>query len=108
MNQQPERPTQGPRWLGPSQPLSQVLSPPLRRELPRYKLVLLPDRLDDLMYVVRTIMELTRFCRAEATHKMWETQHYRRSVLLVTWRERAEFYAEQFEARGLRVAVEPD
>jgi ATP-dependent Clp protease adapter protein ClpS len=59
------------------------------------------------MFVVRTVMELTRFCRAEATHKMWEAHHCGRSVLLVTYRERAELYAEQFADRGLPVAIEP-
>jgi ATP-dependent Clp protease adapter protein ClpS len=59
------------------------------------------------MFVVRTVMELTRFCRAEATHKMWEAHHSGRSVLLVTYRERAELYAEQFANRGLPVAIEP-
>src|SRR5215207_5420668 len=96
-----------PRWLASAQPLSAVLSPPLRRELPRYNVVLHPDNANDLMLIVRTIMELMRFCRAEATHKMWETQHYRRSVLLVTWKERGELYAELFASRGLKVTLEP-
>lgn len=59
------------------------------------------------MFIVRTIMELTRFCRAEATHKMWEAHHLGRSVLLITYKERAELYAEQFSERGLLVTIEP-
>jgi ATP-dependent Clp protease adapter protein ClpS len=59
------------------------------------------------MFIVRTIMELTRLCRAEATHKMWEAYHCGRSVLLVTYRERAELYAERFNERGLTVSIEP-
>jgi len=62
----------------------------------------------DLMFVVRTVMELTRLCRAEATHRMWEAHHSGRSVLLITYRERAELYQEQFASRGLTVSVEPD
>jgi ATP-dependent Clp protease adapter protein ClpS len=69
--------------------------------------VLLRDASYDLMHVVRTVMELTRFCRAEATHKMWEAHHNGRSILLTTWLERAELYVEQFAERGLQVAVEP-
>jgi ATP-dependent Clp protease adapter protein ClpS len=80
---------------------------PGRRELPRCKVVLHADPALDLMFVVRSIMELTRFPRAEATHKMWATQHDGSSVLLSTYRERAELYAEQFAARGLTVTVEP-
>jgi ATP-dependent Clp protease adapter protein ClpS len=59
-----------------------------------------------MMFIVRTIMELTRFCRAEATHKMWESHHSGRSVLLTTYKERAELFAEQFTARGLKVTIE--
>jgi ATP-dependent Clp protease adaptor protein ClpS len=78
-----------------------------RRQVPRYRVVLLQNADSDLMHVVRTVMELMRFCRAEATHKMWEAHHNGRSVLLLTWFERAELYAEQFAQRGLHVVVEP-
>jgi ATP-dependent Clp protease adapter protein ClpS len=77
------------------------------RQTPRYKVVLLQDAVHDLMFVVRSVMELTRFPRAEATHKMWEAYHTGRSVLLITYLERAELYAEQFASKGLKVAVEP-
>lgn len=79
-----------------------------RRELPRYKLILHHDAAKELMFIVRTVMELTRLCRHEATHKMWESYHSGRSVLLVTYRERAELYVEQFADRGLTVSIEPD
>jgi ATP-dependent Clp protease adapter protein ClpS len=77
------------------------------RQLPRYKVVLHQDAANDLMFVVRSVMELTRFPRAEATHKMWEAYHCGRSVLLVTYRERAELYIEQFASKGLTVTIEP-
>lgn len=77
------------------------------RPLPLCKLVLHPDSTKELMFVVRAVMELARFPRAEATHKMWEAHHCGRSVLLQTYRERAELYAEQFAERGLTVTVEP-
>jgi len=79
---------------------------PVRRELPRCRVVLRPDPVNDLMFVVRTVMEVTRFPRAEATHKMWEAQHKGRSVILTTYLERAEFYAELLTARGLSVTLE--
>src|SRR5262245_49350772 len=78
-----------------------------RRSLPRFKLVLHHNDALELMFIVRTVMELTRLCRAEATHKMWEAYHTGRSVLLVTYKERAEFYAERFTERGLTVSIEP-
>jgi ATP-dependent Clp protease adapter protein ClpS len=77
------------------------------RQPPRYKVVLHHDAAHDLMFVVRSVMELTRFPRAEATHKMWEAYHCGRSVLLVTYLERAELYVEQFAEKGLTVTVEP-
>lgn len=80
---------------------------PRDRQLPRYKLVLHRNPAIDLMVVVRSVMELTRFPRAEATHKMWEAHHNGRSILLTTWLERAELYVEQFATRGLDTSVEP-
>jgi ATP-dependent Clp protease adaptor protein ClpS len=80
---------------------------PSRKHLPRYKVVLLQTGLHDLMFVVRCVMELMRYPRAEATHKMWETHHWGRSVLLITYRERAELFVEQFAERGLAVTLEP-
>jgi ATP-dependent Clp protease adapter protein ClpS len=80
---------------------------PQRRQMPPYKVILHQNPAIDLMFVIRTVMELTRFCRAEATHKMWEAYHCGRSVLLVTYKERAELYVEQFASKGLNVSIEP-
>jgi ATP-dependent Clp protease adapter protein ClpS len=82
-------------------------APGPRRQVPRFKLILHHDHRLELMFVVRTVMELTRLCRAEATHKMWEAYHCGQSVLLVTYLERAELFAEQFGGRGLTVSIEP-
>lgn len=78
-----------------------------RREVPRFKLILHAGKGADVIAVVRTIMDLTHFCQAEATHRMWEAHHSGRSQLLVTHGERAELYVEQFAQRGLRVTLEP-
>jgi ATP-dependent Clp protease adapter protein ClpS len=77
------------------------------RHPPHYKVILHNDVAQDLMFVVRTVMELTRLCREEATHKMWEAHHYGCSMLLITYRERAELYVEQFASKGLTVSIEP-
>jgi ATP-dependent Clp protease adapter protein ClpS len=78
-----------------------------KRTIPRFKVVLLQGAIDDLMFIVRSVMEVTRFPRAEATHKMWESYHCGRSVLLITYLERAELYVEQFASKGLSVTIEP-
>jgi ATP-dependent Clp protease adapter protein ClpS len=83
------------------------LEKPMSRQLPRFKVVLQQNDMNDLMFVVRSVMELMRFPRAEATYKMWEAYHCGRSVLLITYRERAELYVEQFASKGLTVTVEP-
>jgi ATP-dependent Clp protease adaptor protein ClpS len=77
-----------------------------RRELPRFNVVLHRDA-NELMYIVRSVMELTRFPRAESTHKMWEAVHHGRSIVLTTYLERAELFVEQFANKGLKVTVEP-
>jgi ATP-dependent Clp protease adapter protein ClpS len=108
MSRQPSERPDSHRWLDEhscvSRPSPDQTQP---RQLPRVKLVLLRDAINDLMFIVRTIMELTRLCRAEATHKMWESHHCGRSVLLVTYRERAELYVEQFASRNLATTLEP-
>jgi len=81
--------------------------PNAKRTMPRFKVVLVQSAIDDLMFIVRSVMELTRFPRAEATHKMWEAHHCGRSVLLTTYLERAELYVEQFASKGLSVTIEP-
>jgi ATP-dependent Clp protease adapter protein ClpS len=59
------------------------------------------------MFIVRTVMELTHYGKEEATHRMWESYHRGCSQILVTHRERAELYVEQFTDRGLTVSLEP-
>ena len=75
--------------------------------LPRYRLVLHRDADADLTSVVRCVMELTGLARAEATQLMWQAYLDGRAVLLTTWLERGELYAELFAQRGLRTSLEP-
>src|SRR4051812_28121384 len=87
--------------LKPARPRPQ----PRERQLPRYKVVLHYNPASDLMFVVRSVMELTHYARAEATHKMWQAHHQGRSTLLTTYLERAELYVEQFASKGLWVSA---
>jgi ATP-dependent Clp protease adapter protein ClpS len=79
---------------------------PRSRPLSLYRVILVYNAQSDLMAIVRAIMELTHLCRAEATHKMWESHHCGRSVVLTTHRERAELFVEQFAGRGITVTIE--
>lgn len=74
---------------------------------PRYKVCLHRTADKDLVFVVRVVMEITRFGEAEAEYRMWEAYHRGRSVVLVTHLERAELFVEQFADRGLFASIEP-
>lgn len=86
-------------------PLSQSDGP--TRPLPAFRVILENSPGRELMGVVRAVMEVTRLCREEATHKMWESYHRGRSPLLVTHKERAELYVDQFAKLGITVTLEP-
>jgi len=107
MSQHRSEPPGRPRWPVSPSDLSVPFNRTQPRQLPRFKVILLRDDTNDLMFIVRTVMELTRLCRAEATHKMWEAHHSGRSVVLVTYLERAELFAQEFTNRNLTVILEP-
>lgn len=73
----------------------------------RYNVILHRSADKSLLFVIRAVMELTRFCKEEATHRMWEAYHLGRTVVVATHLERAELYVEQFAERGLPASVEP-
>ena len=79
----------------------------LARPAIRYKVLLHRTADKELMFVVKAVMELTRFGSAEAEFRMWEAYHRGRSIVLVTHLERAELYVEQFADRGLFATIEP-
>jgi len=74
----------------------------------RFKVVLHRAVTNDLMFVTKVVMELTRFGTAEAEFRMWEAYHRGRSLVLVTHLERAELFVEQFADRGLAATIEPE
>ena len=80
---------------------------PSPRPVSRYNVVLHRSADKSLLFVVRVVMDLTRFCKEEATHRMWEAYHLGRSVVVATHLERAELYVEQFAECGLPASVEP-
>ena len=80
---------------------------PHSQPLPPYRVVLPRAGDQQLMGIVRAVMDITHLCREEATHKMWESYHRGRSQLLVTHKERAELYVDQFADHGVTVTIEP-
>ncbi len=77
------------------------------RELPPYRVILHNDDVNTFDRVVAAIVKLTPLNREQAEQRTWEAHTHGRSLLLVTHKERAELYCEQFASRGLTVTCEP-
>jgi ATP-dependent Clp protease adaptor protein ClpS len=82
-------------------------SKPQSRPLPPYKVLLHNDSVNEMGYVVRTIMELIHLGKQEATQRMMEAHERGIALLVVTHKERAELIAEQFASKKLTVTIEP-
>ncbi|HPD31422.1 MAG TPA: ATP-dependent Clp protease adaptor ClpS [Phycisphaerae bacterium] len=81
-------------------------SPP--RVLPPWKVILHNDDVNEMNRVVEVICLLTRLNRQEAAARMEEAHKTGAALLLVTHRERAELYVEQFATYNLTVTAEPE
>jgi ATP-dependent Clp protease adaptor protein ClpS len=75
--------------------------------LPMWKVLLHNDDKNDRIFVVQTIVQLTPLNEQEATLRMDEADKTGVALLLVTHKERAELYKDQFESKGLTVTIEP-
>lgn len=75
--------------------------------LPGYRLVLHNDEVHAVDYVVDVLLELTPLTLHPACEVMLEAHTRGHAQVLVTHRERAELYAEQFASKELRVSIEP-
>jgi ATP-dependent Clp protease adapter protein ClpS len=75
--------------------------------LPLWKVLLHNDDKNDVIFVVGTIVELTPLNETEAKVRTVEADKTGVALLLVTHKERAELYQEQFQSKGLTVTIEP-
>ena len=75
--------------------------------LPPWKVLLHNDDKNDMIFVARTILELTPLKQEEAVLRMKEAHETGVALLLVTHKERAELYKDQFESKGITVTIEP-
>ncbi|MGE3181694.1 MAG: ATP-dependent Clp protease adaptor ClpS [Phycisphaerae bacterium] len=76
--------------------------------LPPFKVILHNDDVNDFEHVILTVMKLTTLKAQEAAIAALEAHETGQSVLLITHRERAELYCEQFNTFGITVTSEPD
>jgi ATP-dependent Clp protease adaptor protein ClpS len=77
------------------------------KQLPPFKVLLHNDDVNDTVYVVSTIVCLTTLDEGQAEQRMMEAHESGVALLLVTHKERAELYQEQFQSKGLTVTIEP-
>lgn len=75
--------------------------------LPPWKVLLHNDDKNSMPYVISSIVELTPLNEQDAEQRMIEAHKTGVALLLVTHKERAELYKDQFESKGLTVTIEP-
>ena len=75
--------------------------------LPPYNVLLHNDDVNEVMFVVETIVMLTPLNAQDAVERMQEAHDTGAALLLTTHLERAELIQQQFASRGLTVTVEP-
>ena len=76
-------------------------------QLPPWKVLLHNDDDNEMGFVVETIVMLTPLKELDALRRMKEAHESGVALLLVTHKERAELYQDQFDSRGLTVTIEP-
>ena len=95
----------------PAKPQSKKKTAPAKTPpavLPPWKVLLHNDDKNDMTFVIHTICELTPLNRDDAYGRMLEAHKTGVALLLVTHKERAELYKDQFESKGLTCTIEPE
>lgn len=82
-------------------------APPRVDRLPPYRVLLHNDDVNTHLDVVDALVELTPLNRQRATLVMLEADATGVALVLVTHKERAELYRDQFRAKTLTVTIEP-
>lgn len=75
--------------------------------LPPWKVLLHNDDSNDFEYVIDTLLGLTPLTEQECTLRTLEAHQQGVALLLVTHKERAELYEDQFKSKGLTCTIEP-
>lgn len=87
-----------------------AVKPPVRapKQLPPYKVLLHNDDVNTFERVILAILKLTPLTTDSAIQRTIEAHKSGVALLLVTHKERAELYQEQFQSLGLTVTIEPE
>jgi len=75
--------------------------------LPPYKVLLHNDDVNTFEHVIASVLKLTALSTQDALLRTLEAHESGVALLLVTHRERAELYIEQFATFQITVSVEP-
>jgi len=104
-----QRPQQShPESGNPASGVTEQAAPPRLDRLPLYRVILHNDDVNDCVYVVETLCELTPVNPGRAVNIMREAHTTGAALILTTHRERAELYVEQFRSKRLTVTMEPE
>ncbi len=76
-------------------------------QLPPFRVLLHNDDVNEMGYVIRTLMELTPLDKVRSTEVTLEADSRGLALVLVTHKERAELYQQQFKSKMLTVTIEP-
>jgi ATP-dependent Clp protease adaptor protein ClpS len=76
-------------------------------QLPPFKVLLHNDDVNSGDFVVHSLVELTPLNKGRAVEVMLEADSTGVALVLVTHKERAELYQEQFTSKKLTVTIEP-
>lgn len=79
---------------------------PQSRPLPPFAVVLHNDDVNEMAFVVRTIVELARVPAQQALACMIEAHEEGQAVIVRTHREHAELICESFQSKGLTASIE--
>lgn len=77
------------------------------KPLPPWRVLLHNDDVNEMLYVVETIVGLTPLNAEQAAQRTLEAHQSGIALLLTTHKERAELYQEQFQSKHLTVTIEP-
>ena len=109
-NEETSKPDKGGTGAAVAEPKQKTKSQPKNKPpqpLPPWKVLLHNDDKNDMLFVVRSIMELTPLKEQEAKLRTLEAHESGVALLLTTHKERAELYQDQFTSKGLTVTIEP-
>lgn len=105
---------EAPRNAEPNQPSGATAlttrpqpAPPRVDSLPPFRVLLHNDDVNNEVHVVETLIDLTPLNVRRAMAVMVEAHTTGVALVLVTHRERAELYVDQFRTKNLTVTIEP-